>query len=66
MTVSPVEPPPEAFNFAAHLLEANAGRFAKAAFIDDIGVVTMANSTSALDGSLPRSGSEASSARSAR
>ncbi len=40
MTASPVEPPPEAFNFAAHLLEANAGRPAKAAFIDDIGVVT--------------------------
>ena len=40
MTVSPVEPPPEAFNFAAHLLEANAGRVAKAAFIDDIGVLT--------------------------
>jgi len=30
MTVSPVEPPPEAFNFAAHLLQANAGRLAKA------------------------------------
>ena len=40
MTVSPVEPPPEAFNFAAHLLQANAGRPAKAAFIDDVGVVT--------------------------
>ena len=40
MTVSPVEPPPEAFNFAAHLLEANAGRPAKTAFIDDIGALT--------------------------
>src|SRR6202453_5366094 len=40
MTVGRVEPPPEAFNFAAHLLQANAGRLAKAAFIDDIGVVT--------------------------
>ncbi|HEY5204628.1 MAG TPA: AMP-binding protein, partial [Roseiarcus sp.] len=40
MTVSPVEPPPETFNFAAHLLRANAGRPGKAAFIDDIGVVT--------------------------
>jgi benzoate-CoA ligase len=40
MTASPVEPPPEAFNFAAHLLQANAGRPAKAAFIDDVGVVT--------------------------
>jgi benzoate-CoA ligase len=42
MTASPVEPPPEAFNFAAHLLQANAGRPAKAAFIDDIGMVTYA------------------------
>ena len=40
MTGSPVEPPPEAFNFAAHLLEANAGRPGKPAFIDDVGVVT--------------------------
>ena len=40
MTASPVEPPPEAFNFAAHLLQANAGRPAKAAFIDDAGIVT--------------------------
>ena len=40
MTVSPVEPPPEAFNFAAHLLAANAGRPAKAALIDDLGVIT--------------------------
>jgi benzoate-CoA ligase len=40
MTVSSVEPPPEAFNFAAHLLSANAGRANKAAFIDDIGAVT--------------------------
>jgi benzoate-CoA ligase len=40
MTVSPVEPPPEAFNFAAHLLAANSGRPAKTAFIDDAGVMT--------------------------
>jgi benzoate-CoA ligase len=40
MTASPVEPPPEAFNFAVHLLQANAGHPAKAAFIDDVGVVT--------------------------
>ena len=40
MTVNPVEPPPEAFNFAAHLLEANAGRHDKQAFIDDAGAVT--------------------------
>ena len=40
MTASSVEPPPEAFNFAAHLLEANAGRPGKTAFIDDAGAVT--------------------------
>jgi benzoate-CoA ligase len=40
MTGSPVEPPPEAFNFAVHLLSANAGRPEKAAFIDDAGQVT--------------------------
>jgi benzoate-CoA ligase len=32
-----VAPPPEAFNFAAHLLAVNAGRPAKAAFVDDQG-----------------------------
>jgi benzoate-CoA ligase len=40
MSVNPVEPPPEAFNFAAHLLEANVGRPDKPAFIDDVSVVT--------------------------
>jgi benzoate-CoA ligase len=40
MTAPTVEPPPEAFNFAAHLLEANVGRPDKAAFIDDFGVLT--------------------------
>jgi benzoate-CoA ligase len=40
MSENPVEPPPEAFNFAAHLLEANAGRPDKPAFIDDVGSVT--------------------------
>src|SRR5579872_7090550 len=40
MTASSVEPPPETFNFAAHLLEANAGRPDKPAFIDDLGAVT--------------------------
>jgi benzoate-CoA ligase len=30
-----VDAPPEAFNFARHLLEANAGRLGKVAFIDD-------------------------------
>jgi benzoate-CoA ligase len=39
MSMSAVEPPPEAFNFAAHLLGANAGRPGKAAFIDDSGTV---------------------------
>src|ERR1700728_2324926 len=42
MGMSAVEPPPEAFNFAAHLLGANAGRPAKTAFIDDAGAVTYA------------------------
>jgi len=40
MGMSAVEPPPEAFNFAAHLLGANAGRPGKTAFIDDAGAVT--------------------------
>jgi benzoate-CoA ligase len=39
MTMGSVEPPPEAFNFAAHLLAANSERPNKAAFIDDVGVV---------------------------
>jgi benzoate-CoA ligase len=39
MSVSAVEPPPEAFNFAAHLLGANVGRPGKAAFVDDSGAV---------------------------
>ena len=40
MTVGAVEPPLEAFNFAAHLFQANSGRPNKTAFIDDIGAVT--------------------------
>jgi benzoate-CoA ligase len=40
MSMSAVEPPPEAFNFAAHLLMANAARPGKTAFIDDAGVIT--------------------------
>jgi benzoate-CoA ligase len=35
-----VSAPPAVFNFAAHLLGANAGRPDKAAFVDDIGAVT--------------------------
>ncbi len=35
-----VEPPPEAFNFAQHLLAANAGRPGKAAFVDDLGSIS--------------------------
>ena len=35
-----VPPPPEVFNFAQHLLAANAARHAKAAFIDDLGTLT--------------------------
>jgi benzoate-CoA ligase len=40
MSASAVEPPPEAFNFAAHLLGANTRRPGKTAFIDDVGAVT--------------------------
>ncbi len=36
----PAAAPPERFNIAAHLLAANAGRAAKAAFIDDRGALT--------------------------
>lgn len=37
-----VSPPPERFNIAAHLLAANAGRPAKAAFVDDRGSLSFA------------------------
>ncbi|HET7863956.1 MAG TPA: benzoate-CoA ligase family protein [Burkholderiaceae bacterium] len=37
-----VAAPPERFNFAQHLLGANAGRASKAAFIDDLGVLSYA------------------------
>ena len=40
MSMTAVEPPPEAFNFAAHLLNVNTGRPGKAAFIDDAGELT--------------------------
>ncbi len=40
-TVTPsVAPPPAAFNFAQHLLTANAGRAAKAAFVDDVATLS--------------------------
>jgi len=35
-----VLPPPEAFNFAQHLLAVNAGRAARTAFIDDLGALS--------------------------
>jgi benzoate-CoA ligase len=35
-----VKPPPDAFNVARHLMEVNAGRAAKAAFIDDAGSIS--------------------------
>jgi benzoate-CoA ligase len=35
-----VQPPPESFNYAQHLLDANAGRPDRPAFIDDDGVLT--------------------------
>ena len=37
MNNAAVTPPPAAFNFAQHLLTVNAGRAAKAAFVDDLG-----------------------------
>src|SRR5271166_6596432 len=40
MSASAVPAPPEAFNFARHLLNANADRAEKAAFVDDAGVLT--------------------------
>jgi benzoate-CoA ligase len=40
MDPSAVPAPPDAFNFARHLLDANAGRAKKAAFIDDAGALT--------------------------
>ncbi|MBC5784623.1 benzoate-CoA ligase family protein [Ramlibacter sp. USB13] len=40
MPPTTVPPPPEAFNFAQHLLAANASRHAKAAFVDDLGTLT--------------------------
>ena len=40
MTASPVEPPPEAFNFAGHLLSINSSRADKTAFVDDFGALT--------------------------
>jgi benzoate-CoA ligase len=36
----PVAPPPERFNFAHHLIERNAARSAKAAYIDDLGALS--------------------------
>lgn len=35
-----VSPPPEKFNFAQHLLDANSGRAAKVAVIDEVGTLT--------------------------
>src|SRR6185437_12980216 len=40
MTGTSVEPPPEAFNFAGHLLSINSGRASKTAFVDDFGALT--------------------------
>jgi len=38
--VPEARPPGERFNFAQHLLESNLGRHAKAAFVDDLGVLS--------------------------
>ena len=40
MMTTTVAPPPERFNFARHLLDANAGRASKTALIDDQGTLT--------------------------
>lgn len=40
MLPTTVPPPPEVFNFAQHLLAANAARHDKAAFIDDLGTLS--------------------------
>jgi benzoate-CoA ligase len=40
MPPNTVAPPPEAFNFAQHLLAANAARAAKPAFIDDVAALS--------------------------
>src|SRR5271157_5205017 len=50
MSASAVPAPPDAFNYAGHLLDANAGRADKAAFIDDAGVLTYGS----LDERAPR------------
>jgi benzoate-CoA ligase len=39
-TPAGVQAPPDAFNFAQHLLAVNAQRAAKAAFVDDVGTLT--------------------------
>ena len=38
--VADVQPPPDRFNFAQHLLQLNTGRAAKAAFVDDHGTLS--------------------------
>jgi benzoate-CoA ligase len=40
--MSPIPPPPSRFNFAQHLLDANAERGEKAAYVDDVGRLTYA------------------------
>jgi benzoate-CoA ligase len=40
MSATSVEAPPDIFNFAAYLLQANAARPGKAAFVDDAGVLS--------------------------
>jgi len=42
MNAAGLAPPPERFNIAAHLLQANAGRPDKLAFVDDEGALTFA------------------------
>jgi benzoate-CoA ligase len=61
-----VAAPPARFNFAEHLLQANAARPAKAAFVDDAGTLSYGElAASACAGSRPACAAWACGARSA-
>ena len=50
MTTPTVAPPPEAFNFAQYLMDCNAMRPAKAAFVDDQGSLSVCDLGNAQQG----------------
>jgi len=58
-----VQPPPEAFNFAQHLLALNAGRAERPAYIDDAGTLTYGQLAERRGGWPPVCARWASSAR---